>query len=353
MHRTILKNLDEARAHNSTLKFRCDTLDAEIASLRVAHESVSVEKDRLQEACGKVVQLVEHIRAIDARKKTDGRNPSQKPETVDLTQDDDRETDASQTAPSRELENSPPTDGASPSAQDECDILSTLKEEMSVYCAHMDTLPQHGRQPRITQLRPICEYTRNLNAQALVQNLDLNILAHPVLFLPNRTVPMTNGNVIAFGPTHVYDLDEQKWTPGSDLDGLDGTTQELFVKPQGSPEVFYAGLYKCIDLYKLYPGQQRVSLPPEIAQQDLTYSVSKAAMPSIRSKKHRKRLMEEFLAGGRMEVACLGLRRVGFNSALDSALHGDSGCSGLKREAEGEGGGSLRKKQRRANDEKA
>ncbi|KAJ7444772.1 hypothetical protein B0H11DRAFT_436880 [Mycena galericulata] len=332
---------------------RCDALDAELASLHAADESVSVEMDRLQEACGNAVQLAEHIRATDARKKTDQQNQSQKLETVDLTQDDDPETGASHTTPSREPENSPPTNGASSSAQDKSDISSTLEEEISVYRVHMDALPLHGRRPSITQHRPICEYTRNLNAQTLVENLDSNILAHPVLFLQNRTVPMTNGNFIAFGSTRTYDLDEHKWTPGSDLDGLDGTTRELFVKPQGSRKVFYAGLYKGIDLDRLYPGQRRVSLPQGIAQQDLSLGVRKAALPSIPSKRHRTRLMKQLLTGGRMEVESLGLQRVGFNSALYSALHGGYSYSGFKREGEGEGGGSPRKKQRRTNIETA
>ncbi|KAJ7768667.1 hypothetical protein DFH07DRAFT_300657 [Mycena maculata] len=311
--------------------------------LRKEYDTVRAENHRLQEACGNIAQLVNHLRKDDTANNTGTshdqghENVDRRPGTItiDLTNDDEEEVVVQE---SRPCESQTRPTGVSVDDAGSSTGARTPKpssDKMKIYKNHMNALPLLPDHPGIAQLKPICEYSSTLTLEDITKMVDSSIPSHPVLYVQRHTILMKKGHFIACGLTHRYDSNTEKWTAESDLQGLHAKRRELFVAR--GDNLFYAGLYECVDLDMLYPGN-RMCLPPRIGFAEFAES---AFSPEITKKTGKLR---SYLAGKPLEVVSLGLRCVGFNRELYDTLRGGSGG---KRAAESEGGGP-RKKQKRS-----
>ncbi|KAJ7759766.1 hypothetical protein DFH07DRAFT_817122 [Mycena maculata] len=358
-HMTAMISLNEAREHNSSLQTRCQDLTADVASLARAYENIRAERDRLQEACGNIVHLADRLRKDGDDPKHANDNP--RPET-NLTNADANADQESELGP----------DWIDLTAEDDISPVEVpvrtpvvnkqpSSDKVAVYRKHMDALPLPAEHPGIAKLKPVCQYSQAFRLGTVVEALGPGILSSGTLYLAKRTLMTRNGHFIACGPTHVYDRDTEQWTLGLDLTGLEGRRRELFVVLGN--KIFYVGLCEVINLDALYPGEH-VAVGPDSPLGPL-YDATLCAVfgSSGTERKACEGLVGDFFPGGRIKVTSLGLRCMGFNSALYDALQAqpDPKAKGgafnwalydalhahpvsSKRTAESEGGSSKKKR---------
>ncbi|KAJ7189991.1 hypothetical protein GGX14DRAFT_382668, partial [Mycena pura] len=138
-----------------------------------------------------------------------------------------------------------------------------------------------------------------------------------VLYLPGRTLNLSNGHFLAFGPSNHYNHQIRAWA-GSDLIGFHGSTRELFVERNGS--ILYMGTYKCHYLNDMYPKDME---PPQKIAKSMLVDVALGVPPP--AKEISERLIKQQYPTGEIDVEATGLQLVGFNQRLYDAL-----CKGLR-----------------------
>ncbi|KAJ7101847.1 hypothetical protein C8R43DRAFT_242434 [Mycena crocata] len=258
----------ELRIKYVSLKTKHKTLRTSSHGYRTDYETVTAEKKELQQTCRELIKVVESLQK-KAAAKCDCRKGI-------FEQD-----------------------------------MRAREEAIEKYRDYMKDLPMpKNLPPYASQLDPICRRTSNLHGY-LCQDPNAKSFINHILYLPNRTLEITDLQFLAFGPTHRYDRVTEKWTAGSDLTSLHGGTRELFIEREQF--IYYMGTYKCHDLRSLHPTGTR--LPANIS----SHEIHDAALGVPRPKDQQK-IVAKCYPDRVIKVEATGLQRVGFNDQLYSSL---------------------------------
>ncbi|KAJ6450602.1 hypothetical protein C8R45DRAFT_1042912 [Mycena sanguinolenta] len=185
-------------------------------------------------------------------------------------------------------------------------------EANAKYRKFMNELPNPEMPPpSFAQLEAICSSSANLYGYLSQNPAAQRFLSH-ILYLPKRllSLPQSQLDYLAYGPTACYEASTQRWVDGSDLVRFHGGTRELFVEREGS--IVYAGTYLCHDLRELHPA----GTPPPA--DILPRTIIQAAFGAL-PYNHGQLIKQRYL-DGKIKVEATGLKCVGFNIELYDVL---------------------------------
>ncbi|KAJ7610540.1 hypothetical protein DFH06DRAFT_1485542 [Mycena polygramma] len=235
------------QTENDALREMCETLAEQVASSDAAllkaktkYREVKKEKLALQETCRELIQLVENLQD-EAKMDVDSSAP----------EDEETNTTAA-VEPSFKQEPEPdslPTSTVAIPTTKTAALEPSFKQD-----PESDSLPTLTCATPTTNLRtvPMKMATVFLTAKDLrtyvKKNSDTEPMSYPFLCLPTRTIEIGGGRFVIYGPTHRYDRSTGRWIEGgSDLEGLYGTFQELFVQWK-KQQIGYRGTFECLPL---------------------------------------------------------------------------------------------------------
>ncbi|KAJ6576995.1 hypothetical protein DFH09DRAFT_1276372 [Mycena vulgaris] len=270
---------ESLKADKTTMLAVSAALEGEIASLKdrrsvikAKYKTVKTEKEELQQTCRELVDLVEGL-----------------------------EEEVRATAVSAERCLSAEAHLA--------EARNQMPDTIERYRKYMRGLPlPETRQP--AQLEPVCYRAANVHAY-LAQDTNTKSFLNHVLYLPERTLDITDLHFVAFGPMHRYDRRSKKWIEGSDLASLQGGTRELFVNRKEL--VHYMGTYACHDLRTICSDGS--DPPSQISASEIADAAF--GLPRLSGS---AQIIEQCYRDGKLKVVATGLQYIGFNHELYDSL---------------------------------
>nr|GAT50447.1 predicted protein [Mycena chlorophos] len=178
----------------------------------------------------------------------------------------------------------------------------------------LKNLARDSKRPMRSELHPICSASENL-FEYLAQDATTQSFLPDVFFLPGRVMTTSDMNMLAFGPSSIYDRKDGCWRAGSDLRELQESQHEVFIEKGNAltKNIFYMGTFQFHDLSALYT--QKVMTPHTIAESVLIDAALGVPRPSGWQDLIRNKFTQGFIS-----VDVMGLHCVGFNRTLYDAL---------------------------------